>query len=288
MSDIVVGPQRRSLMGRLGSELRRDPLLAISGFVCVLMILMVLFGPLLAPYSPSQTDILAANQGVSIAHWLGTDELGRDILSRILYGARLSLIAAALVAVFAATFGTSLAIVAAWYGGRVDRTVMRFANVLFAIPSILIAIIGVAIIGPGLVAPVIALSIAYSPYFARIGRSVALPERNKPYVDSCLLVGFSGWRVCLYHLFPNMRPIVLAQVTITFGTAIIDLAAISFIGLGVQPPSADWGLMVSNGRAALLNGYPMQSLSAGVFIVVSVIATMVFGERLAQRAKSNA
>ena len=285
MSTVRLEPVQRSLAGRTWSGVRRDPLLVLAACVCALMVLVVLVGPLLAPYPPDQTDILAANQGASSAHWLGTDALGRDTTSRLLCGARPSLVAAGLVVVCSTALGTLLAIVAAWYGGWVDRTLMRVSNVLFAIPSILLAMVGVAIVGAGIVAPVIALSIVYSPYIARVGRSVALPERRKPYIEACQLAGFSKTRIWFFHLLPNMRGILVAQSTVALGFALMDLAAISFIGLGVQPPSADWGVMVSEGRSALLNGQPMQALTAGTVIVVCVVAAMVLGERLTARAK---
>lgn len=273
---------------RIGLELRKDPVFVLSGCVLGLVVLMVVVGPLLAPYSPAQTNILNANQGLSSSHWLGTDEIGRDVLSRLLYGARPSLIGAGLIALFGAGLGTAVAIVSVWFGGWTDRILMRFMNILFAIPSLLYAVVAVAVFGVGLTAPIIALAVAYSPYFARVGRSVALQERNKAYVDACVLTGFSSWRICMFHLFPNMRPIVLAQLTVNFGFAILDLAALSFIGLGVQPPAADWGLMISNNRTELLDGHPWVTLFAGAMIVISVVASMVFGERLTARAKSNA
>ena len=290
MSEVVaVGPARQSFLMRVAWGVRRDPLLILCSCICIVLVFLVLIGPLLAPYPPNQINILAIDQGVSSSHWLGTDDLGRDILSRLLYGARPSLIGAALVVLFATSLGTFLAIASVWFGGWIDRGIMRFANVLFAIPSILIAIVGVAILGPGLTAPVIALSIAYSPYFARIGRAAALPEREKPYIEACSLAGFSARRISFsFHLLPNIGSIVLAQATINLGFALMDLAAISFIGLGVQLPAPDWGVMVSQGRDSLLNGHPMEAFAAGAAIVVSVVAVMVLGERIAARAKSDA
>lgn len=186
MSATLGEAARRGVGFVIKDRLRNRAVLLLSSFVCAVLVLLVIVGPWLAPYSPSETDVLNANAGMSSAHWLGTDDLGRDILSRILVGARPSLIAAALVVVFAAAFGTLLAIVSVWFGGWVDSVIMRFANVLFAIPSLLIAVLAVAIFKPGLTAPVIALAIATSPYFARVGRSVALTERNKPYVEACV------------------------------------------------------------------------------------------------------
>ena len=284
----VASPRRQSLASRVVSLAKEDPILVISAVVCVAIVLLVVFGPLLSPYSPSQTDILNSNAPSSGAHLLGTDDLGRDILSRLLYGARLSLIGPALVVVLAATLGTLMAIASAWYGGWTDSGLMRFANILFAVPGILLAIVAVAIFSPGIVAPILALGIAYSPYFARVGRAILMQERGKPYVEASLLAGFRVRRIWFFHLLPSLRPILVAQCTVAFGFALLDLAAISFMGLGVQPPSAEWGLMVSQGRAALVNGYPQATLWAGGIVVVTVVAFVVLGERLSARAKRDA
>jgi len=262
-----------------------DPVLVIATTLLVLMVLVACFAPLIAPYPPNQTDILAANQAPSPTHLLGTDSLGRDIWSRLLFGARLTLLGPTLIIVIATVAGVALAISAVWFGGWYDAAVSRTLNVLFALPGLLVAVIAVAVIGPGLVAPVVALSIAYLPYIARVLRSVALRERSMAYVEAGELVGLSGWAVCRRHLLPNVMPIIRAQATLAFGSALVDLAAISYLGLGVQPPTAEWGVMVASGQSSLLNGYPWESLSAGVAIVVVVVLVNLLGERLAQRTE---
>lgn len=265
---------------------RRDPLLFISALVCLALVVLAVVGPELAPYSPSETATLEANQGASSEHLLGTDELGRDILSRVLEGARVSLGGAFLIVLISAVAGTALAIAGVWFGGRFETISVRSMDIFFAFPGLLVAIGAVAIFGTGLVAPVIALSIAYTPYIGRIVRSVARRERDLPYIDACRMAGLSGWRICGRHLVPNVLPVVVAQATISFGSALVDLAAISFLGLGLQPPSTDWGLMISEGTTALLNGYPQQCLAAGVAIIVTVVSFNVLGERLARRAEA--
>jgi len=262
-----------------------DPLLTIAGAILVLMVLAAVFAPAIAPYPPNQTDILAANQSPSAVHVLGTDSLGRDIYSRILFGARLTLLGPTLIIAIATVVGVALAISAVWFGGWYDAAVSRSLNIVFALPGLLVAIVAVAVIGPGLAAPVIALSLAYMPYIARVLRSVALRERSLAYVEAGELVGLSGWAVCRRHLLPNVMPIVRAQATLAFGSALVDLAAISYLGLGVQPPTAEWGVMVAAGQSSLLNGYPWESLSAGVAIIVVVVLVNLVGERLALRAE---
>ena len=275
---LSVVPRWRRIRGR-------DALLVVATVVLLLMVVVAILAPVIAPYPPSQTDILSANQGPSSAHLLGTDSLGRDIYSRILFGARLTLLGPTLIIAIATVVGVLLAISAVWFGGWYDATVSRTLNVLFALPGLLVAIVAVAVIGPGLTAPVVALSIAYMPYIARILRSVALRERSLAYVEAGSLVGLSGWAVCRRHLLPNVMPIIRAQATLAFGSALVDLAAVSYLGLGVQPPTAEWGVMVASGQSSLLNGYPWESLSAGVAIVVVVVIVNVIGERLALRAE---
>lgn len=270
-----------------GPPRRVDRSLAALGAVLAVLVLAAVLAPLIAPYPPDQGNILIANAPPSSAHLLGTDALGRDILSRLIYGARLSLLGPALIIVVATTAGVALAISAVWIGGWYDLVVGRILDLLFAIPGLLVAVIAVAVLGTGLVAPVVALSLAYTPYIARVLRSVALRERHLAYIESCQLVGYSGWAICLRHLLPNVMPLIRAQATLAFGSALVDLAAISYLGLGVQPPTAEWGIMVSNGQASLLNGYPMESISAGVLIVATVVLVNLAGERLAARAEAS-
>ena len=156
-------------------------------------------------------------------------------------------------------------------------------NVLFAIPGILIAVLAVAVFGSGFWSPVIALSIVYIPYVARIVRSAAVQERSRAYVEAAQLAGISSLRINVFHILRNVMPIVLAQATFGFGAALIDFGAISFLGLGVQAPQAEWGLMVSEGRSEILNGDLQVSLSAGIAIVITVVAFNVLGERLTSR-----
>ncbi|HEX9064417.1 MAG TPA: ABC transporter permease [Streptosporangiaceae bacterium] len=269
---------------RAGSR-RRDPALAGLAAVLALLVLAALAAPLIAPYPPDQGNILVANAPASSAHLLGTDAVGRDIASRLIYGARLSLLGPALIIVFATTAGVALAISAVWIGGWYDLIVGRVLDLLFAIPGLLVAIIAVAVLGTGLTAPVLALSLAYTPYIARVLRSVALRERHLAYIESCQLVGYSGWAICLRHLLPNVMPLIRAQATLAFGSALVDLAAISYLGLGVQPPTPEWGIMVADGQSSLLNGYPLESISAGLLIVVVVVLVNLAGERLAARAE---
>lgn len=262
---------------------RLDPVLTVVTVILLALVVVAVLAPVFAPYPPDQIDILAANQAPSPEHLLGTDSLGRDILSRLIYGARLTFLGPTLIILLATAAGVGLTISSVWVGGLYDRIVSRALDILFAIPGLLVAVIAVAVIGPGLIAPVVALALAYTPYIARVLRSVAMRERHLAYIEAGTLMGFSGWAICRRHLLPNVMPMVRAQAALAFGAALVDLSAVSYIGLGVQPPAAEWGVMVANGQAALLNGYPWEAISAGVAIVVVVLLVNVAGERLALR-----
>ncbi|MEV4036306.1 ABC transporter permease [Streptomyces umbrinus] len=276
------------LAARLPRLRGADPVLVLSAGWCLLVAVIAVFAPLLAPYDPSRTDILAAGQGISAQHWFGTDSVGRDIFSRVLHGARLSLFGPVLVVLISTVVGTALAVACAWFGGWFDRVLSQVFDIIFAFPALLLAVLAVVYFGPGLLAPVIALAVAYTPYIARVVRSAALRERQLPYIESCSMAGLSGRRICVRHILPNVLPLIRAQAVISLGTSLMDIGGISFVGLGVQPPNAEWGLMVADGRTALLDGKPQESLAAGFMIILTVVAFNMLGERLAERAEAKA
>ncbi|WEH12694.1 ABC transporter permease [Streptomyces sp. VNUA24] len=260
-----------------------DPVLLVSAALAAGLVVLAVIGPWIAPYDPAATDVLAANQGPGGAHLFGTDSLGRDIFSRALTGARLSFAGPGIIVLGSAGLGTLLALAAAWHGGWVDRLLNRMLNILFAIPGVLVAVVAAAVFGAGFWAPVLALTLVYTPYVARVVRSVAVRQRQLPYIEALRLAELSTWRICGRHLLPNVAPIVLAQATIGFGSALMDFGAVSFLGLGIQPPEAEWGVMVADGRSEVLDGAVQQSLAAGLCIVVSVVAFNILGERLTRR-----
>jgi peptide/nickel transport system permease protein len=268
---------------RTRSALWRDPVVVVTSTFILLLVLLAVLAPWIAPHNPDTANILQVNQGPSSSHWLGTDSFGRDLLSRLIYGARLSLLGPALIIVIASTLGTVLAIAAAWFGGLFDQVVSRVADIFFAFPGLILAMLAVAMFGPGLIAPVIALSISYTPYLMRVIRSEAVRQRNLPYVAACYVEGLPARTICWRHLLPNVMPLLLVQATLSFGYALVDLAAVSYLGLGVQPPTAEWGLMVSTGQSSILAGYPQESLYAGIMIILTVVAFNLLGDRLATR-----
>jgi peptide/nickel transport system permease protein len=233
--------------------------------------------------NPNTVDLADAYGSPSAAHILGFDGSGRDILTRLIYGARTALFAPLVLVVVATILGSILALAAAWYGGWFDSLVGRCVDAIFAFPGLLLAILATALFGAGLNAAVVALAIAYTPYLARIIRSAALEERSLPYIAALRVQGARGSTICVRHILPNIAPIIVANATLSFGYALMDLAALSFIGLGVQAPTADWGAMVANGVPGLLQHYPEESIYAGGLIAITVAAANVLGDRIVGR-----
>lgn len=256
----------------------------VSATVIALAVLIAAFGESLALYDPDGTNLSLSFVGPLSDHYLGFDSQGRDLLSRLLTGARSSLLGPAIVVILSILVGTALAIATAWRGGTFDNVVSSGLDVLFAFPAIVLAIMASVVWGAGQTSATIALAVAYTPYIARILRGAALRERAREYVAALEVQGLRSSAICVRHIARNLLPLIAAQGAILFGYAIVDLAAISFIGLGVQPPQADWGVMVANGQSGVLQGYPMESLSAGLCIVVVVVAVNLLGERLTDRA----
>ncbi|NUP30102.1 MAG: ABC transporter permease [Streptomycetaceae bacterium] len=261
----------------------RDRVTLAAACLVGVFVLLALFGPLIAPHDPNAVDPFDVNAGSSGAHLLGTDDTGRDILSRIICGARAGMAAPTLVVLVSTVAGTLLALCAAWFGGWTDRIVSGLLDVVFGFPGLILAVLAVAVFGAGLGAPVVALSIAYLPLVTRVVRAAAMKERGLPYIAALRLLGAPTHRIWIRHLLPNLAPLVLVQATIGFGYALLDIAAISFIGLGSRPPSPEWGLMVSNGAPGILSGQPQQSLYAGLVILVVVVAFNLLGSGLSRR-----
>jgi len=257
-----------------------------SAAVIAVATFAAVFGPLLAPYNPDLPNLSLAWVGPAGGHLLGYDFQGRDVLSRLLAGAPSAMIGPLAVVVLSLTAGAVLAVASAWRRGATDALVSSGLDILFAFPGILLAVLAATVFGAGLIAAAIALSVAYMPYVARVLRGAALKERNQPYVAALEVQGASGTAICLRHIVPNMMPLIVAQATIMFGWAMVDLAAISFLGLGVQPPAPNWGVMISENEVGVLQGYPLPAIAAGVCIVAVVIAFNVLGERLFERAQA--
>ncbi|MFI5099759.1 MAG: ABC transporter permease [Actinomycetes bacterium] len=256
-------------------------------FVCLAIVvgfvLVALLAPALAPYNPDATDLSNALAPPSPAHWLGTDEVGRDTLSRLIFGTRTSLVGPLTVVVFSTVLGIAVGLLAGWRRGWVDALLSRVVDILFAFPGLLLAILAVSLFGKGLTAPVVAMAVAYMPFVARLVRSLVIQARSRPYIAAYQVQGFGPVHIAVRRLLPNVSPTVLAQSTLNFGYALLDLAALSFLGLGVQPPTADWGSMINDGRGAVLSGQPLSAVAPALAVIVTVVAFNVVGEDLGDR-----
>ncbi|QZY51702.1 ABC transporter permease [Leucobacter tenebrionis] len=250
--------------------------LAVFGVIAIAAVV----GPWIAPYDHTELYVGDVNGIASISHPFGTDDVGRDILSRVLVGARTSVVAPIFVVILSTIAGAALAVTGAWFGGVLRGTIARIVDVIFAIPGLVLAVLAVAMFGKGLVAPVIALSIAYIPVVARLTQTAASRELGKPYVAALRVQGVSSFAICFKHLVPALVPVVAAQMAVGFGYAMLDLAAISFLGLGEQPPAADWGAMIAGGQAGILAGAPEQSLFPAIFVVLTVLSVSIIGARV--------
>jgi peptide/nickel transport system permease protein len=269
---------------RVTGWMRTNWVVVVCLGVLAIMVLAALLAPVIAPYDPNTTNLSSVYESPSSTHLMGTDSVGRDIFSRVLWGARTSLLGPLLVVSIAGIAATTIALFSAWVGGWIDQVVSGVLDITFSFPGLLLAIVAVALFGAGLTAPVIALGIAYTPYIARVVRGAALRERNMPYVEALTVEGVAARRIAWRHLLPNLRPLLLAQCTLSFAYATIDLAALSYLGLGVQPPTADWGRMVAEGQQAVLAHHPAQALFPGLALILMIFVVFVLGRHLAREA----
>ncbi len=250
-----------------------------GGGVLVVLVLTAVLAPVLAPYDPLEQNLYARLQPPSLGHPLGTDDFGRDILSRIIYGSRISLriggasIGAALIV------GTLLGLWAGYWGGWADALIMRLMDLLLAFPSILLAISIVAVAGPGIDNAIMAVSIVLIPQFARLVRSSVLTVRETAYVEAARALGASQMRIVMVGVLPNCMAPIIVQTTLGLGTAILDAAGLSFLGLGAQPPLPEWGAMLAGGRELLFDA-PWVMTFPGMAIFIVVLAINLFGDGL--------
>ena len=276
----VSGSGRRSAFSRsFFGRLLRNPVGFIGFLLTVFVILAAAFGPLLSPYDPLAQSIRERFQGPGATHLLGTDNFGRDTLARVLHGYRTS-IGVSLGAVGIATVvGGLLGLLAAFFGGWVDRLIMRLMDVLLAFPIILLAIAVLAVLGPGSFNTGLAIGIVYTPIFARLARAPALTVLNWDYVSAARALGSSPARILARHVTPNIFAPIMVQVTLSLSTAILVEASLSFLGLGTQPPTPSLGLMLSESRNTMLLS-PWVSVFSGLAILLASLGFNLFGDGL--------
>jgi peptide/nickel transport system permease protein len=248
-------------------------------FVLILLCLAALFGPYLCSRSPTKQDLLNKRAPISAEHWLGTDFLGRDTFTRLVYGARISL-AISFGGVLSGTLaGMLLGVFAGYFGKWADALISRLVDVLLAFPGLLLAITIVAILGHGSMNTAVAVAVFCIPSIARVTRSMALTLKDSEYVQAAKVVGASDLRIILTHIIPNSLSLIIVTVTLNLGTAILTASSLSFLGLGVQPPDPEWGSMLSQARE-VVRSYPLGVLAPGLIITLTVMSFSLFGDGL--------
>jgi ABC-type dipeptide/oligopeptide/nickel transport system permease subunit len=241
-------------------------------------VVLAVFAPWIAPYEPNEL-VSRARQAPSADHWLGTDHLGRDMLSRVIHGARISLVLGFVSVIFGLVPGATLGLVAGYVGGRVDAVISRLIDAMLAFPSIILALIIIATLGPGILNVMIAVGVASVPEYARLMRGQVLAARAQPYVEAAWLVGNDPVRIMGRHIFPNANGPLIVFATLQVGNAILVGAGLSFLGLGAQPPTAEWGLMSAEGRDVLARAWWISTFP-GLAILSVVVAFNLVGDGL--------
>ncbi|WP_245796854.1 ABC transporter permease subunit [Vibrio aerogenes] len=259
---------------------RRNPMALVSGIFVLALVLVAIFAPWLSPYDPMISDWMALSAAPSWQHLMGTDDLGRDILSRIIYGARISMYVGVVSVTLGMVVGIVSGLIAGYYGGKADMFIMRGADVLFAFPGMLLAIAVVAILGTGLNNVIIAVAVFSVPVFARIVRASTLSIKQTPYIDAVKCVGAADKLILFRHVLPGTLSSVIVYFTMRIGTSILTAASLSFIGLGPEPDVPEWGNILAMGRNMMMAGVWHVSVFPGLAIFLAVLAFNLLGDAL--------
>ena len=258
----------------------RNKLSVVGLSIIVILVIVAILAPILAPY-PEQAlgepNLKERLLPPSWEHPFGTDHLGRDILSRVIFGARTSLIIGFAVVALALLIGVPLGIISGYFGGKVDLAIMRITDIFLAFPPLLLALLIATTMGGGMLNAILALAISWWPWYTRLARGMAISVKERHYVEAAKAMGIPEWKIMLRHVLPNSIPPLIVQATMDIGSAILEAAALSFLGLGVQPPTPDWGLMVSEGKNYFLN-YWWYPVFPGLAIFITVIAFNLLGD----------
>ncbi|WP_312531221.1 ABC transporter permease subunit [Paracoccus sp. (in: a-proteobacteria)] len=289
MTDTTVKISDRAIRLRMLSEFwfyfRQNRGAVIGLVVFILLVLTAIFAPLLAPHDPTQQyrDALLVppiwQDGGRAGYLLGTDAVGRDMLSRLIYGAQYSLFIGVVVVAIALFGGVIIGLVAGFFGGWVDTVIMRVMDVILAFPSLLLALVLVAVLGPGLTNAMIAIAIVYQPHFARLTRAAVMGEKEREYVAAARVAGAGNLRLMFKTILPNCLAPLIVQATLSFSSAVLDSAALGFLGMGAQPPTPEWGTMLAEAREFILRAWWVVTLP-GLAILVSVLAINLMGDGL--------
>ncbi len=269
---------RISLRTRLARLPRQNPI-GMIGFVVILIVVFVaIFAPVIAPYTPTSQAAKRLLEP-SAQYWLGTDELGRDVFSRIVFGSRISLQVGIIAVSLALALGGTLGVLSGYIGGPFDWLVMRVVDIMFAFPGLVLAIVIAGLLGPSIQNAMLAIGIIYAPVFARVTRGVVLSVRNEVYLEAARVVGGKDLHIIRHYILPNIMPSVIVLTTLQMSTAILTEAALSFLGLGTQPPDPSWGTMLSNGRK-FMEFAPWVAVFPGLAIVIAVLGFNFLGDGL--------
>jgi peptide/nickel transport system permease protein len=277
--EIAAVAGRRRQMRRQFARLFGNPLSAIGLALSAAFVLMVIAAPLLAPHDPLAMDPSKRLAAPSALHWFGTDDGGRDILARVIYGTRSSLLTALGILSLASVIGTSIGLAAGYFGGWVDETLMRITDMFLAFPALVLAMGLAAALGPSLFNAMLATAVVWWPWYARLVRGQALHLKNEAFVEAARVAGASGLRIAVRHILRNCLTPIIVQMSLDIGYAILTLSSLSFIGLGAQPPTPEWGSMVSIGRDYFLDQWWIVTFP-GLAIFLSVMAFNLLGDGL--------
>lgn len=248
MLDTTLEPALVSMPSKSRRWMRRYGLASLGAGIILLWVLIALTAPWISPYLPDTVDVVNRLKPPSLAHWLGTDALGRDVLTRLLYGSRISLMTGFIVVLVSALFGTLIGGIAAFARGKVEELIMRVTDLVLCFPPIILALAIAAALGIGTTNTIIAMLVVWWPKFSRLARGLVIVQRSQEYVEAALVVGLSPSRILIRHIIPNAVGPLIVLVTLDVGNAIITFAGLSFLGLGVVPPTPEWGSMVAEGR----------------------------------------
>lgn len=262
-----------------GFDFYRWRLVILGGGIISVILICAILAPWIAPFSPYDLDYMAMLKGPGATHWLGTDEIGRDILSRIIYGARISMQVAFIAAGIGLVFGAVIGVTAAYFGGIVDMILMRFMELLFSFPAILLAVVLMASLGTSVLNAMIAIGIVFIPGFSRLARAATEVVLREQYVESARAIGMSHTRILLREIMPNIVAPLLVEAAVAFSYAILLESALSFLGLGAQPPEPTWGNMLNTGRGFMAQSAIM-SIAPGMAIFLTVIGFNLVGDGL--------
>jgi peptide/nickel transport system permease protein len=266
-------------LGYVWYQIRHSPL-TLAGIAIIAVVLATMaFAPVLAPYAPNALDLLHRLAAPSLEHPFGTDEVGRDILSRVIWGARTSVSVGFAIVGISMSIGTVLGAFSGLAGGRIDTVIMRLMDVLLSFPSFVMAMALAAALGPDLINAMLAIAVVRIPFYVRLARGQALSLRERPYVKAAVTFGASRWHIVLRHVMPNAMAPIIIQATLDIGLAILTAAALSFIGLGAQQPTAEWGAMVATGRDFLLDQWWYPTFP-GLAILITAIGFNLLGDGL--------